>query len=446
MDIIASHPPKLKKKTRRKDKRHTPFAAKLRSLVGYVSMNKAGKTVLRKPMGRPAWVDLYNRTGRHPDDVRKLPLKHIAPHEAGGKTLKVSATYGYETLIYFDFDTHERGSAEDVKLLAQVVHQHFPTVTEFVINERGGSGWLKVDTQNTADAEQYNKLVARLETYFRSFAEHAGLDIEAVEVKGRVYVPDLDKDGKCKSVKETGDQMKCPPPDMKYLDQSAVCATTFASPEFEPFPAPLAKEVNITAQKYIKGKQPKYGSFRSHLVTDEMIANLPKLEKFVAIKFKDRPTQARDWNITNRQFAEIMLTLYVLPENSDGSNPYRRHLEFISALHEDGTFESGWNHHRYKAVRDYLSQIGGIEWVDHTYHPGKSGEKGQACKWGLDVMLRHEIEWFFNEEIAPPTLIDTTNSYRGQNLRPKLVGTAEINKTMLPDELWEWMESYQMAA
>ena len=50
-----------------------------------------------------------------------------------------------------------------------------------------------------------------------------------------------------------------------------------------------------------------------------------------------------------------------------------------------GVFDDGWNHARYKAVRDYLSQKGWIKWEDCTHR------QGIACKWQVDPKLVAEV-------------------------------------------------------
>jgi len=385
-------------------------------------------------MSNAKWIESFNRRRREVD----LSYYVINAHERGETQLKVCARYGFETLVYFDLDTHTTGSTEDVILMAQVIRQHFPTMPEFVLNSRGGSGWLLVDMSSMTRVE-YNALLTRLETYFRSVAASMQLDIEHVEVKGNLYVPTLDEHGRCISVK-AGDLLKCPP-DETYLVHPAIEATRFASSEFDPWGEP--DDIIITLPNDEKIVNEHAGSFRPKLVSDDIAARITQLEQFVNQKFTDRPVKIDRWGISGRQFAEILLTLVILPRNSDGSNPFKRHEKFISVMFETGVFASKYNHHRYKAVRDYLSSIGGIDWIDHTHRPGRDGEKGEACKWALDPMLQTEVEQVLGISCPLPlplslyTLVDTrkhrknvilseNQRYSGQHRTPTMLRLAEI--------------------
>jgi hypothetical protein len=58
--------------------------------------------------------------------------------------------------------------------------------------------------------------------------------------------------------------------------------------------------------------------------------------------------------------------------------------------------------HRYKAIRDYLSDLGLLEWADHGYvAPSvQNGQwrKGRACKWRAGEKLMGLLNWETDEE------------------------------------------------
>jgi hypothetical protein len=74
-----------------------------------------------------------------------------------------------------------------------------------------------------------------------------------------------------------------------------------------------------------------------------------------------------------------------LPE--DGSNPCARTKAYYEELYEAGVVASPWNHQRYMVVRDFLSDLGLLEWRDNTYRPGwyKQGS-GKCCRWGVNAL------------------------------------------------------------
>lgn len=77
--------------------------------------------------------------------------------------------------------------------------------------------------------------------------------------------------------------------------------------------------------------------------------------------------------------------------NKKGTNPYKRHAALWSILYEQGVADHKYNHNRYKAIRDYYSSIGLINWVDCRHYPGPDGT-GMACKWSFALSEDQEKE------------------------------------------------------
>jgi hypothetical protein len=394
----------------RKRGTRTPYATRLQSLTGPVYALGAENF---NRMRNDTYVAHLNRRGKSFLEKQKTPLWAIEQYQAEMCRLKVSAKQG-RTLLYFDLDTHAFGSSDDVRLMAMVIRDCLPQCSEFVFSERGGSGWLLVDNGMLL-AEEYNVLVRRLEVFFQSVCKGMGLDVEYVEVKGKIAELSFSHH-KCSSVK-AGDLMKAPP-SIEFMSGEVVDARIFADPRFDPWPEE-EQDKNKRKQGSSSGSS---GSFHPRLVTEEIESRIPELVEFVKAQFPDRPLSADRWAITDRQFAEVLLTLVLLKPNADGSNPYARHEAFICELHKAGVFSHAYNHHRYKAVRDYLSSKGAIHWVDANYRPGFVGEKGQSCKWHLDPVLIAQVEMCVGllevEEDSGYTLVDTDTAYTGQNRRP----------------------------
>src|SRR5579864_7531068 len=97
----------------------------------------------------------------------------------------------------------------------------------------------------------------------------------------------------------------------------------------------------------------------------------------------------------------------------------------------------GWNHHRWKAIRDFLSARGHIDWQDHRYEfpsmeNGKNVEKrpkrGIACKWAISDDFNWTLERVSSLNTSSKggtSFVDTEirrlvlTQGKGQNLRPK---------------------------
>jgi hypothetical protein len=71
------------------------------------------------------------------------------------------------------------------------------------------------------------------------------------------------------------------------------------------------------------------------------------------------------------------LRFFKLNPNPDKSLPLARAERLWLALYQSGDFSRGWNHNRFKAVRDWLSSLGHILWHDNRYCLGK------ACRWEI---------------------------------------------------------------
>jgi hypothetical protein len=91
------------------------------------------------------------------------------------------------------------------------------------------------------------------------------------------------------------------------------------------------------------------------------------------------------------------------------SLPHARARELWKALHECGDLDRCWSNDKWKAIRDFFSGIGYIDWQDQRYYLGEfvNGEyvKGQACKWHLADDVAEVIN---GEEAEAVVLIDNT--------------------------------------
>jgi hypothetical protein len=77
----------------------------------------------------------------------------------------------------------------------------------------------------------------------------------------------------------------------------------------------------------------------------------------------------------------LMCLRFITSEmNADGTLPTRRFQALWTSLHECNDVSRAWNCHRFKAIRDHLSNLGLLEWADNTYTKSGNGT-GRACKW-----------------------------------------------------------------
>ena len=127
----------------------------------------------------------------------------------------------------------------------------------------------------------------------------------------------------CSHVK-AGDLMKVPPT-LEWQKQPAVHAEVFAENRFDPWDSAAVAEVQEGAESS--------PSLCPRLVSAGMAANIGKVEAFVKRQFPGRTTAVMGRTISDRSFAENLVTLALLKPNADGGNPVVRHRRFYEALY-----------------------------------------------------------------------------------------------------------------
>ena len=112
---------------------------------------------------------------------------------------------------------------------------------------------------------------------------------------------------------------------------------------------------------------------------------MPAWERLFKQARKDKPLHGDRWAVTETDFAQavVLLRFFTENRNPDGSLPQRRVQELWTVLYERGDFSRPWNHHSWKAIRDWMSQMGWLDWQDHRYQIGTGHGDGRACRWRL---------------------------------------------------------------
>ncbi|VTU02419.1 Uncharacterized protein OS=Planctomyces brasiliensis (strain ATCC 49424 / DSM 5305 / JCM 21570 / NBRC 103401 / IFAM 1448) GN=Plabr_1122 PE=4 SV=1 [Gemmataceae bacterium] len=439
MSIVASN------------RRKTPLQKKIDRLIGPVYGIKTANGCPRS-YKNSTYVKQYNKLQHRFTAYFKPPVAAYAH----GSNLKVSPTLDSKsTLVYLDFDTHTKGNSAHVKTLFDRLRHYFLALLDGTINARGGSNWLVVQTReckggnvwhSTTTDTEYNALIVEFQRRLQLLG--ADLDIEHIEVKGKVYERN-EGNGQLLSVK-CGDLLKCPTED-KYVDQKPITVEQLkaivASLPVTPYAAPAATPVSPQSPKATKRKA---GSFHARTLTDEQVANLDTLARKVDAWFKDRPTTAPGRHaITARRFAEIITTLCILEPNADGSNPYKRHEEFMNTMCDEGHFQHRYRHEVYKQVRDYLSHCGLLNWQDHTYSFGDDKSKGKACKFKAAQELIEAVVNVLDGLTKQPSTLITTSMRLNVYLVPVLahsVGVLVFSTRQHEIERWVEEHSYAHAA
>jgi hypothetical protein len=92
------------------------------------------------------------------------------------------------------------------------------------------------------------------------------------------------------------------------------------------------------------------------------------------------PRKTGRTRITQEDHRTLFAILSWCKPNADGTNPYMRHKALWDALFAEGRTARPFNFARYKALRDFYSAVGLIDWHDVRHYP-RAGGKGKAAQW-----------------------------------------------------------------
>lgn len=325
---------------------------------------------------------------------RRLANYHFHDHFDSKRTLFYfgnGARSAPFTLIKIDIDiqkSRKQGTREGALALLARLKELWPKL--YSETSRSGNGinaWFRLRKIGLT-AAQVNVALKRFAAWLR--AEANGFDIEGVEVKG--HCPELTYS--------------------KYGDLQHIKYGTFARFPRNAEACSLTQVVSVGELGNLEMREPD-GTPQPHqvphpsgwIIEDEDLERLPALEKAVG----NLRMKAGRWAVTAKDWAQFFLLCILLPENKDGSNGYRRYQAVWQELYAAGTFTRAFNYHRFKAMRDWLSQHGHVEWLDERYCPGNGDRDGIATKWRISDELR---DWMEDVHVA----VSTKEQERGGSL------------------------------
>ncbi len=303
------------------------------------------------------------------------------------------------------------GSPAGAREFAAFLPTWFPNL--YVEASTGGKGqhaYLLVRKLGHS-AEEVKKALKRLERWLRQKAK--GFDIEIVEVKGTPPVVKYRDGGSIEAI-TYGTFAKLPREVSRFAEWAS---TTTVSVE-QLFALPLVEEQAAVEAKVQESKTQRQpcGSVSGKNISQEELDLMPTWERFFKQARKNRPLHGDRWAVTETDFAQavVLLRFFTENRNPDGSLPQRRVQELWAALYEAGDFTRPWNHHRWKAIRDWMSQMGWLDWKDHRYQIGTGRGDGQACKWRLHEDFVQHLDWLaLHQEGGGASFVDTGVPQRG---------------------------------
>jgi len=333
---------------------------------------------------------------------KKLPKTKILDHINHKTTIYY---YGNgrrkdkNTLVMIDIDIQKiqkKGSTQGAINFVEHLKEKFKSLYyEPSTNKKGIHAYFLLEKEGH-DAKRVNKILKGFENWLRAEAKKIGADIEQVEVKGSC--PELVYHNNEIINIKYGTLAKLP----RDIDVAKECKI-FNIDEIE-------KEYFI--QK--KEKENK-GSVSNKLFNEKDLEELKRYEEFFVSEIKS--LKAREFRVTKHDWAvATMILLFINTNpNSDDSVPTDRIRGLWNSLYEKGDINRKWNHHRWKAIRDKLSELDLIEWIDNKYTFGDKGKKikGQACKWKLTkkfVLILTQKAQILAPETERVSLMDSRTS------------------------------------
>jgi hypothetical protein len=389
---------KKAKKARRKAK-STPPMLWLKDLICSLVFGEKTAAGVRPSLEKKELIGLWNQNLQLP----KLANYRLDDHFKGVATYYFFGNGDPKdnlTLVMIDIDVRKsKGLGTPQGALAFAEHLRrvrFPGL--YFERSTGGSGihgYILVRKLGRS-ANEVNAALHRLEAWLVAESEWVNADIELVEVKGTCL--DLTFNfGGIESVRY-GSFAKLPREAHRFNEWQAT--TTLALDELEGGKYDVQAEAEVaaisaadpsTAPSVKKCKKKIVaGSVKGTFITEDELACIPKYEKLYNQMTNGKNLKAGKFAVTAHDFAIalVLLRFFKKHANPDESLPTRRVGKMWTALYraEDAVVRP-WNHHRWKAIRDFLSKQGHIDWIDNHYYYGEivDGEyvRGIACKFSI---------------------------------------------------------------
>lgn len=307
------------------------------------------------------------------------------------------------TLVMIDIDVQKSlglgTTAGAVAFAAHLKHTHWPDL--YFEPSTGGNGihaYIVVEKLG-ADAVAVNSALKRLQDWLRAEAKLVKADIELVEVKGTC--PVIQFRYRFMHSVRYGTFAKLPRDVTRFPEWESTTVLRIADLQSGRFDVPdevVEPSASIVSTRPGKKVKTTPGSVSGKLISEEELAAIPKYEAFAGELTGGTTLMARRWKVTDHDFAVVLLLLrfFHANPNPDGSLPTARAEGMWTGLYSAGDVQRPWNHHRWEAVRNFLSAEGHINWIDHRYEYGRTVEgryvKGVACKFTITEAFAAALE------------------------------------------------------
>jgi hypothetical protein len=421
---------------KRRRAKSTPEIEWLRELVCPLVYGEKTPDGVRPRITKDTFVGLWNQDRPLP----KLPNYRCLDHFAGRDTLyffgngRPADDY---TLAMIDVDVLKcrgLGTPEGALAFTNRLKTLWPGLYfERSTNGKGVHAYLLVRKKGVA-AKEVNKALKRLEKWLRAEAKRVRADIEQVEVKGTC--PELAlHHGFLQSVRY-GQFAKLPREAHRFAEWQATTVLRHQELMGSRFDVAPDQPAQVPAPGMASNGKASLvsGSVSGRFIEDDELAAIPKYEGLYRAWVGGQDLKAGKWKVTAHDFAVAMVLLrhFHAEPNADGTLPCRRAAELWTSLYKVGDVQRPWNHHRWKAIRAFLSAKGHIDWTDNRYEYSQRADgevrRGTACKWTITegyALTLDRVASLATEQTGEPSFVDTRIRLlvplqgKGKNLRPE---------------------------
>lgn len=346
--------------------------------------------------------------------LTKISQKRIKEHFKGESTRYFNGAWRKdqpESLVGFDIDCHGGGTLQGAIECAEFLKTVFLDLYFEVSTNGNGVHCYFVVKRMGEGSKAIKTLLKQLDSWAKEFVHQ--FDITDIEVKGTlpIYVWEY---GKLISVTK-GQALKLPR--IKNNEQArALMNTTTVDTRFliklvsgapadkSHLPRILGGKTDFQIENQKSDLQPKIKKRKCGSTTadiGEVLSDyLPKL-KTQYMKAAYHLTELPIRCLSGREVGTvedlaILLMLWTFFEekpNEDQTLPVNRFKKSWQKLYENGHISRQWNDHRFAVLRNHLSELGLIDWIDSEFEffEGRVGE-GTACKWKMNQLMVEIIE------------------------------------------------------
>jgi hypothetical protein len=328
--------------------------------------------------------------------LNRISNRDFGKHFTGQETFYFTATGQLsvaETLAMIDIDCHLYGSLEGAIAFVEYLKKHFypDLYWETSTNGNGIHAYVLIEKRGVGDV-LLNQAFDRLQAFLRKVLASTTFDVEGVEVKGHCPVIGwAERRGEISTI--TLGQLAKFPREACYRFLELQKTSRLDCWDLMKLPIPERQPGART------GQRPPASISGCFLSSDEVAKTKTSYLRLARLLHDHHRLETSSKAVVEAEDISIFFMFMVFFSNNmnaDGSLPWARFKNFWDAVYKSGDIDRPFHPNRFAAIRNYLSSLGLIEWMDNRYKVGKLGTDGrkyggQACKWKASQLLLNLI-------------------------------------------------------